>query len=101
MEWECALRDTCFAEHGRHITLLVLWSVPAGTQVMMARHRIVLPGGIVMPMYEYECGKCQNTFTVALSFKEHEQGVAACPGCGSKKVRQLISSFIAKTASKT
>ncbi len=54
-----------------------------------------------MPMYEYECEQCKKTFTVALSLKEHEQGVAACPGCGSKKVSQLITSFIAKTASKT
>jgi putative FmdB family regulatory protein len=68
---------------------------------MMARHQRVVPGGFVMPMYEYECEKCKKTFTVALSFKEHDQGVAACPGCGSKKVNQLISSFIAKTASKT
>jgi putative FmdB family regulatory protein len=54
-----------------------------------------------MPMYEYECEKCKKTFTLALSLKEHEQGVAACPACGSKNVSQLISSFIAKTASKT
>lgn len=53
-----------------------------------------------MPMYEYECEKCKKTFTLALSFKEHEEG-AVCPECGSKKVTQLISSFIAKTASKT
>jgi putative FmdB family regulatory protein len=64
-------------------------------------HQIAVPGGFVMPMYEYECGKCKKTFTVALSLKEHEQGVAACPGCGSRKVSQLITSFIAKTVSKT
>jgi putative FmdB family regulatory protein len=54
-----------------------------------------------MPVYEYECQKCHKVFTAALSLREHEQGQAACPGCGSKQVTQLISSFIAKTASKT
>jgi putative FmdB family regulatory protein len=53
-----------------------------------------------MPVYEYECTACKKTFTVALTFKEHEGGVV-CPGCGSKQVTQLISSFIAKTNSKT
>ncbi|MFZ5875634.1 MAG: FmdB family zinc ribbon protein [Nitrospirota bacterium] len=54
-----------------------------------------------MPMYEYECEQCKKPFTLALTLKEHEQGGIACPACGSKKVNQLISSFIAKTASKT
>jgi putative FmdB family regulatory protein len=54
-----------------------------------------------MPLYEYRCRDCQRAFTVVLSLKEHERGEAACPGCGSKKVEQLISAFIAKTGSKT
>jgi putative FmdB family regulatory protein len=54
-----------------------------------------------MPLYEYECQDCKKIFTVALSLREHDEGKPACPGCGSKKVGQLISSFIAKTASKT
>jgi putative FmdB family regulatory protein len=63
--------------------------------------RVVVPGGVFMPMYEYECESCKKSFTVALTLKEHEQGGVVCPGCGSKKVNQLISSFIAKTVSKT
>jgi len=54
-----------------------------------------------MPLYEYRCLKCHKVFTVVLTLKEHEQGEAACPGCRSKEVGQLISAFIAKTASKT
>jgi putative FmdB family regulatory protein len=54
-----------------------------------------------MPLYEYECQACKKIFTVALSLREHDEGKPACPGCGSKKVGQLITSFIAKTASKT
>jgi putative FmdB family regulatory protein len=62
---------------------------------------VVVPGGFVMPMYEYECEQCKKPFTIVLTLKEHEQGGIVCPACGSKKVNQLISSFIAKTASKT
>lgn len=54
-----------------------------------------------MPLYEYECQKCKKVFTVALTLNEHEQGKMSCPGCGSNRIAQLISSFIAKTASKT
>jgi putative FmdB family regulatory protein len=54
-----------------------------------------------MPLYEYECQKCKKVFTLALTLSEHERGQVACSGCGSKQVTQLISHFIAKTASKT
>ena len=54
-----------------------------------------------MPLYEFECQKCKNIFTVVLSLREHEMEGVACPGCGSKKVMQLMSTFIAKTESKT
>lgn len=54
-----------------------------------------------MPIYEYECQNCHKVFTAALSLREHDQGKAACPGCGSKQVTQLITPFNAKTSSKT
>ncbi len=54
-----------------------------------------------MPLYEYECQNCKKIFTEVLTLKEHERGEMACPSCGSKEVRQLISPFIAHTASKT
>jgi putative FmdB family regulatory protein len=54
-----------------------------------------------MPMYEYECQTCKKVFTLALSFDQHDHNRVTCPGCQSSEVRQLISSFIAKTASKT
>jgi putative FmdB family regulatory protein len=53
-----------------------------------------------MPLYEYECQNCKKIFTLVLSLREHDEPVA-CPKCGSKKVRQIMSDFIAKTASKT
>ncbi len=58
--------------------------------------------GIIMPLYEYKCLNCDKEFIVALSLSERQRGVIVqCPGCDSKKVRQMISPFIAKTASKT
>ncbi len=32
-----------------------------------------------MPIYEYECGKCQHRFEVKQSFKDKPE--AACPQC--------------------
>lgn len=54
-----------------------------------------------MPMYEYKCLDCKKEFLVALSLKEHESGAAACPSCGSKKLEQEITGFIAKTDKKS
>lgn len=55
-----------------------------------------------MPLYEYQCNNCEKIFIVAITLSEKQRGATVrCPGCDSKSVRQLISSFIAKTASKT
>jgi len=54
-----------------------------------------------MPLYDYQCENCEKIFTAALSLREHDQHEVVCPGCDSKRVRQLITSFIAKTDSKT
>jgi putative FmdB family regulatory protein len=54
-----------------------------------------------MPLYDYECQNCGKVFTVVLSLKEHEQGGIQCPGCNSRDVRQMLSSFIAHTSKKS
>jgi len=55
-----------------------------------------------MPIYEYKCLNCEKVFIAAISLSEKQRGaIVLCPGCDSKDVRQLISPFIAKTASKT
>ena len=54
-----------------------------------------------MPLYEYECHNCKKIFTAVLSLREHERKETVCPGCGSKEVEQLMSAFVAHTASKT
>lgn len=54
-----------------------------------------------MPLYDYKCLKCGKECLLALTLKEHENGAATCPSCGSKELEQLITSFIARTSSKT
>jgi len=58
--------------------------------------------GVKMPLYEYKCMDCEKVFIVALYLSEKQRGATVlCPGCNSKNVRQQISSFTPKTASKT
>jgi putative FmdB family regulatory protein len=45
-----------------------------------------------MPIYEYRCDGCANTFEVLTSFAERELGFA-CPACESRQTRLLVSSF--------
>lgn len=55
-----------------------------------------------MPIYEYKCFNCEKVFIAAVSLSEKQRGaIVLCPRCDSKDVRQLISSFVAKTANKT
>jgi putative FmdB family regulatory protein len=54
-----------------------------------------------MPTYEFECKKCEKTFTLSESYSDHDRHVEKCPNCGSKEVEQLISSVYAKTSKKS
>lgn len=54
-----------------------------------------------MPMYDYKCLDCGKESLVAMTLKEHESGIVTCPACGSKKMEQLITSFIARTTKKS
>jgi len=54
-----------------------------------------------MPMYDYKCLECGKESLIALTLKEHESGNVTCPACGSKKMEQLITSFIARTTKKS
>jgi putative FmdB family regulatory protein len=43
-----------------------------------------------MPIYEYQCGQCQNEFEkLVLNTSEK----IACPKCKSKKVHRVMSAF--------
>ena len=57
----------------------------------------VKEGVKVMPIYEFDCLKCKNTFTLMLSLSEYEEEAKAgvrCPKCQSKKVEQLVSAQV-------
>jgi putative regulatory protein, FmdB family len=45
-----------------------------------------------MPLYEYECSKCQHKFSEIIFEKEEEEKLR-CPKCKSKKWERLFSSF--------
>lgn len=46
-----------------------------------------------MPLYDYQCQHCQNTFEVRATFKEKEAGLKpTCPHCQSTETRQLLAS---------
>jgi putative FmdB family regulatory protein len=54
-----------------------------------------------MPIYEYRCEKCNQTFSVKMSMAEHEQGNIACPACRESRVIPHYSTFYAKTSKKS
>lgn len=45
-----------------------------------------------MPIYEYRCDACAETFEVLASFDERDRA-HACPACESLKTRVMISVF--------
>jgi putative FmdB family regulatory protein len=45
-----------------------------------------------MPIYEYRCESCSDTFEVLTSFAERDRG-QACPSCSSARTRVQVSSF--------
>ena len=54
-----------------------------------------------MPTYEYQCEACQHRFSAVQTISEHEREQPECPECGSARVTQLMSAFIAKTSRKS
>jgi putative FmdB family regulatory protein len=57
-----------------------------------------------MPMYEFLCQECGNSFELAFSISEAERKRKEgfqCPGCGSSNVVQQISHFQVKTSKKS
>jgi len=60
-----------------------------------------LKGESAMPMYDYTCMDCGKESLVVLTLKEHESSKVTCPNCGSIKMRQLYTSFVAHTTKKS
>lgn len=54
-----------------------------------------------MPIYEYRCLECQQTFEREATMSEREASRPSCPQCGSERVEQVLSSFFARTARKS
>ena len=55
-----------------------------------------------MPYYDFECLKCKETFTVRMTFAEHDQHKEVkCPKCGRKKVERVITPVLGKTSKKS
>jgi len=58
-------------------------------------------GGPAMPVYEYNCDKCKRDVRVTLSISEHNKAKVACPRCGNKALRPLVSTFFSQTSRKS
>ena len=54
-----------------------------------------------MPTYEFVCEDCSKSFSVMLSLAEYETKKYECPTCGSKRVKQQITSFQTVTSKKS
>lgn len=54
-----------------------------------------------MPIYEYKCGKCNESFSVVMSLTERDRKKVRCPKCKSLKVRPVYSGFFASTSKKS
>jgi putative FmdB family regulatory protein len=54
-----------------------------------------------MPLYEYFCGKCNKEVTLTMTISEHGKVAAACPQCGSKEMRPLVSTIFTQTSRKS
>jgi putative FmdB family regulatory protein len=50
-----------------------------------------------MPIFEYACPKCGKTFEKLVLSRNPEP--VACPHCGWKRVRQMLSTFSSAGAS--
>ncbi len=80
---------------------VIVRSLPTGSIVLKLALEHIKKGEDSMPTYDYHCEKCGRQFTLSQSIAEHDKKQTICPECGSDKVTQLISPFIAKTARKS
>jgi putative FmdB family regulatory protein len=54
-----------------------------------------------MPLYEYFCEKCQKEVAVTMTISEHDTRSVACPQCGGKDMRPLVSTIFTQTSRKS
>lgn len=53
-----------------------------------------------MPFYEFECKKCNKTFTLVMTLEKYKKGNIKCPECWSKEVERVYSQFYSFTSKK-
>jgi putative FmdB family regulatory protein len=54
-----------------------------------------------MPTYDYRCEQCGKRYSVVQRISEHPVRAPACPKCKSRRTRQVLGSFFAKTVKKS
>jgi putative FmdB family regulatory protein len=53
-----------------------------------------------MPMYDYRCKKCGQSFALTMTISEHDKKKVQCPHCDSPEVVRQVQAFFAKTSRK-
>ena len=54
-----------------------------------------------MPLYEYLCKKCSQSFAFTMTVSEHEKKRVQCPHCNGTEIVPQFQSFFAKTSKKS
>ncbi len=49
-----------------------------------------------MPLYDYRCAKCHQTFEVRLAYADVGHARPACPKCRSRKTKRQVSIGLAR-----
>ena len=57
-------------------------------------------GGLIMPLYEYLCKKCGQSFALTMTVSEHEKRRVQWPRCNGTEIVSQLQSFFAKTSRK-
>lgn len=54
-----------------------------------------------MPVYEFRCQTCNQSFSLVIKISEYGKKEFTCPKCKSDKVKRQISSFQTITTKKS
>jgi putative FmdB family regulatory protein len=54
-----------------------------------------------MPLYDYRCRTCQESFALREKIEDHGKAEPVCPKCKSTDVERVISPSYAKTVRKS
>lgn len=67
---------------------------PPFTRIPVTKRRLAafLSRGRIMPLYEYVCYKCGNSFESLRRMTDDDKELR-CPACGSEKIERVLSTF--------